>query len=158
MAKKREPKPLIEITPENLAALKQYYILSVDNFLRIKYCHLIDSIAADKGWDLDELEWIHEDGRLFKGLKPIMSRMEVYRKLQERDLEIQYVVEVPEKSQVLVILKQPRTEGDVDRYQCIRYFEIDNDLTHSYDASGVDIDVVFKWLGNPRAIPTDGME
>jgi hypothetical protein len=145
MAKKKESKPLLAITPENLIARKYRYILGTSNSMCKVYCHLIDSVAADKGWDLDELEWTHEDGTLFKGLNPVKSRLEVYREPLELGLEVQYVVEDAAKSQVLVVLK-----GSLGKYRCMRYVEVENELTHSYDRQGVDIDEVFKWIADPK--------
>ena len=156
MAKKKDKNPLMHITPKNLIKEKQKYHLGVDNRMCAVYCHLIDSMAASWGWDLDKVEWTHEDGRRFRGLDPIKSRMEVYRDKIEQGLKVKHVVEDAENSQVLVVLELVRTEGDIKRYQCIRYFEEVNDLGHSFDANHVDIDAVFDWLKDPPK--TDGME
>jgi hypothetical protein len=32
----------------------------------------------------------------------------------------------------------------------MRYVEVENELTHSYDRQGVDIDEVFKWIADPK--------
>jgi hypothetical protein len=159
MAKNRkEQKPLIDITAASLIAEKHKYYLGVDNRMCSVYCHLIDSIAADKDWDLDEVEWIHEDGRSFLGLQVVKSALEVYREPLEQGLTVCHVqAENRTYGHTLVVLE--REDGDRENaYHCHRYFEIGGNWTHSFDAQNVDVETVWKWLKSPGAVPTDGME
>ena len=156
MAKTREPKPLIEITPENLIKLRHQYYLGNSTAVCMVLCHFIDSVAANKGWDLNNQKWTHNDGRQMRGHLMEKTELEVYREPCERDLEVLYIVKDLRTDCTLVVLQD---ENDsMDNYHCHRYFKIGEVWQHSYDAQKVGIEVVWEWLKSPGAMPTDGIE
>jgi len=59
-----------------------------------------------------------------------------------------HIVEDTEKGHVLVVLKQ-----NGESYHCHRYFNFGTNWQFSYDAQGADIDTVWEWLKDPRAMP-----
>jgi len=163
--KKNEPEPLFDITPEELAKKRHHYFprdnLGAGDYLNCSdYSLLIGSIAKEKGWDLDEVEWNDHNGNLYKGNHQVKTALDLYREDLEMGLTVCYVIENPDQGPgyanipygiALVVLQSE--DDSMDNYHCHRYFNIgENTWTHSYDAQQVDIETVWKWLKDPKAM------
>ena len=140
MAKKKEIKPLLEITPASLIRRKHKYYLGVDNRMCKEYCHLIDSIASDKGWNLDEVEWEHKDGRRFLGLNPLVPFL-TYEELRAKYEECLTVVfNIAKKGWTLVVGQSE------DIYICLEYRKSFDVWEKTMRRSCLTAGSAFKWV------------
>jgi len=124
----KNPKPLMKITPKNLIALRQGYYLGQDNSVCRILCHLIDSIAEDKGWDLNDVVWTHTDGRRFKGLEE-QERPKTLEQIKAEGHPKDYsvVAYFHRADFILVVLRKDDLElNETPTYRCMRYIHVNN--------------------------------
>jgi hypothetical protein len=64
-----------QLTPELLARLRYNTSRQADHGMPLAsdQVPLIERIAAEKGWDLDEVEWVQHDGTKMKGMEKCES-------------------------------------------------------------------------------------
>ena len=148
MAKNIEQKPLIDITPERLAELKQHYILGTGNSMCKVYCHLIDSIAADRGWDLDVVEWKHEDGSIYKGLQQIKEASEPATLAELRERNENRLTEVHSFRQkgFLAVISQNYKGTYVCLEYAKKYRQNEGNWTAVTSRNNATANEAFKWL------------
>ena len=120
---KTEPKPLIEINPKSLIAEKHKYYLGVDNRMCKEYCHLIDSVAASWGWNLDKEEWTHTDGRRFQGLVEQKFPCKTLEQARKDHEGCKTVFSENTKDGVLLVIVLIQ-DGVSPRFRCLRYVHV----------------------------------
>ena len=83
-----------------------------------------------------------------------MNKMELkeLREQCEMGLEVRYVVEDPKTNCTLVVLEGKTPIMSIPVYHCHRYFNIGGTWVQSYDAQNVYMEIVWKWLKDPKAI------
>ena len=112
-------KPFTKLTPQLLISEKHKFHLSNNSAIYQRYCHLIDCIAVDKGWELDKVAWTHLDGRRFIGLVEQEQGMTLGEARKcEAGWDIVCFYEI--QGSFSAVLKA----SDLAIYRCVRYFYI----------------------------------